>query len=73
MCDIQFGDGIMYCSGFNESTGRFINIIILQGLQCVTYSLVMELFTAEYRTLAGCVVEGFWAGGNFLFLHSLKY
>ena len=24
----------------------------------------MELFATEYRTLAGCVVEGFWAGGK---------
>jgi hypothetical protein len=30
----------------------------------------MELFTAEYRTLAGCVVEGFWAGGKAFFVYS---
>ena len=26
---------------------------------------VMELFSPGWRTLAGCIVEGFWAGGDF--------
>ena len=36
----------------------------VQGLQCVSYSMIMELFCPAYRTLAGCVAEAFWAGGE---------
>jgi len=28
--------------------------------------MVMELFSPRYRTLAGCVVEAFWATGVIL-------
>ena len=35
----------------------------MHGLQCVTYSMAMELFYPGWPTLAGCVVEGFWATG----------
>ena len=39
---------------------------LIKGLQCVSYSMVMELFCPGWRTLAGCVTEGFWAGGIIL-------
>lgn len=38
---------------------------MVQGLQCVSYSMIMELFCPAYRTLAGCVAEAFWAGGKY--------
>ena len=44
-----------------------------QGLQCVTYSMVMELFSSQYRTLAGCVIEGFWASGVITLALIAKY
>ena len=40
--------------------------ILIQGLQCVSYSMIMELFCPAYRTLAGCVAEAFWAAGEEL-------
>jgi len=43
--------------------------LLLQGLQCVTYSMVMELYPPAWRTLAGCVVEAFWAGGRLITIH----
>ena len=43
---------------------RFVQGIMIQGLQCVSYSMIMELFCPSYRTLAGCVAEAFWAGGE---------
>ena len=46
---------------------RFIQGIMIQGLQCVSYSMIMELFCPQYRTLAGCVAEAFWAGGQINF------
>ena len=30
----------------------------------IGHSEVMELFSPGWRTLAGCIVEGFWAGGT---------
>ena len=45
---------------------RFIQGIMIQGLQCVSYSMIMELFCPAYRTLAGCVAEAFWAAGEEL-------
>ena len=44
----------------------FQAILYLKGLQCVTYSMVMELFQPGWRTLAGCVVEAFWATGKWV-------
>ena len=43
---------------------RFLQGILIQGLQCVSYSMIMELFSPGYRTLAGCMTEAFWAGGE---------
>ena len=43
---------------------RFLQGIVIQGLQCVSYSMIMELFSPAYRTLAGCMTEAFWAGGE---------
>ena len=43
---------------------RFVQGIVIQGLQCVSYSMIMELFCPTYRTMAGCVAEAFWAGGR---------
>ena len=34
--------------------------------------MIMELFCPSWRTLAGCVAEAFWAGGNALQLFILK-
>ena len=45
----------------------------LQGLQCVTYSMVMELFSRQYRAMAGCVIEAFWALGVILLAIIAKY
>jgi len=52
---------------------RFVQGIFIQGLQCVSYSMVMELFCPGWRTLAGCVTEGFWAGGIILLAVIAKY
>ncbi|TRY70254.1 hypothetical protein TCAL_07532 [Tigriopus californicus] len=52
---------------------RFFQGIFIQGLQCVTYSMVMELFSPEYRTMAGCAVEAFWAVGIVLLAVIAKY
>ena len=52
---------------------RFVQGIAIQGLQCVTYSMIMELFSPAYRTLAGCVAEGFWAGGIIVLALIAKY
>ena len=50
------------------------NIFFLfQGLQCVTYSMVMELFAPQYRALAGCVIEAFWATGVITLALIAKY
>ena len=38
---------------------RCIQGIFIQGLQCVTYSMVMELFSRKYRAMAGCIIEAF--------------
>ena len=35
--------------------------------------MVMELFSPQYRTLAGCVVEAFWAAGIILLALIAKY
>ncbi len=35
--------------------------------------MVMELFAPSYRTLAGCVIEGFWALGVILLAVIAKY
>ena len=48
-------------------------LLLFQGLQCVTYSMVMELFSHQYRTMAGCVVEAFWAMGIILLALIAKY
>ena len=45
---------------------RFVQGVLIQGLQCVSYSMIMELFCPAYRTLAGCVAEAFWAAGEEL-------
>ena len=45
---------------------RFVQGIVIQGLQCVSYSMIMELFCPTYRTMAGCVAEAFWAGGRYI-------
>ena len=52
---------------------RFVQGVFIQGLQCVTYSMVMELFSPQYRTLAGCIVEAFWAAGIILLALIAKY
>ncbi|XP_040579995.1 solute carrier family 22 member 7 isoform X2 [Lepeophtheirus salmonis] len=52
---------------------RFIQGVFIQGLQSSTYSMVIELFSPQYRTLAGCVVEGFWATGIILLALIAKY
>ena len=52
---------------------RFAQGVFIQGLQCVTFSMVMELFSPQYRTLAGCVVEAFWAAGIILLALIAKY
>merc|ERR1719361_552162 len=52
---------------------RFIQGIFIQGLQCVTYSMVMELFAPQYRALAGCVIEAFWATGVITLALIAKY
>lgn len=52
---------------------RFIQGILIQGLQCVTYSMIMELFCPSWRTLAGCVAEAFWAGGIIILAIIAKY
>ena len=52
---------------------RCIQGIFIQGLQCVTYSMVMELFSRKYRAMAGCVIEAFWAFGVILLALIAKY
>jgi len=52
---------------------RFFQGVLIQGLQCVTYSMIMELFCPSWRTLAGCVAEAFWAGGIILLAVVAKY
>jgi hypothetical protein len=47
-----------------------VRLFCWQGLQCVTYSMVMELYPPAWRTLAGCVVEAFWAGGRLVTKHN---
>ena len=54
---------------------RFVQGVLIQGLQCVSYSMIMELFCPAYRTLAGCVAEAFWAAGEDLIeyiIHSFR-
>jgi len=52
---------------------RCIQGVFIQGLQCVTYSMVMELFSRKYRAMAGCVIEAFWAFGVILLALIAKY
>ena len=52
---------------------RFVQGIFIQGLQCVTYSMVMELFSPRYRTMAGCTIEAFWALGIILLAAIAKF
>ena len=35
--------------------------------------MVMELFGPSYRTMAGCVIEGFWAIGIIILALIAKY
>lgn len=42
---------------------RFVQGILMQGLQNTTYVLIMELLVPRYRTYAGAIVEVFWACG----------
>ena len=60
---------------FNFERNLRANILwsFFKGLQCTTYSMVMELFSPRYRTLAGCVVEAFWAAGIILLALIAKY
>lgn len=70
----MIGIGIHFVRGLVLFIGlRFIQGIFIQGLQCVTYSMVMELMPAGWRTLAGCVVEAFWAGGIVLLAVIARY
>ena len=52
---------------------RCIQGIFIQGLQCVTYSMVMELFSRKYRAMAGCIIEAFWAFGVILLALIARY
>ena len=52
---------------------RLVQGIFIQGLQCVTYSMVMELFSRKYRAMAGCVIEAFWAFGVILLALIARY
>ena len=67
---IFWGSNVQLCSWHVASSPvyhhwfRFVQGIVIQGLQCVSYSMIMELFCPAYRTLAGCVAEAFWAGGT---------
>ena len=51
----------------------YVTFYFFQGLQCVTYSMVMELFAPQYRALAGCVIEAFWATGIITLALIAKY
>ncbi|KAL4223163.1 hypothetical protein ACF0H5_016635 [Mactra antiquata] len=39
---------------------RFIQGILMQGLQTSTYTLAMELFLPKHRSYAGAILECFW-------------
>ncbi|XP_060564193.1 organic cation transporter protein-like [Ruditapes philippinarum] len=41
-------------------TLRFVQGVLMQGLQTSTYTLAMELFLPQYRSYAGAILECFW-------------
>ncbi|XP_053376201.1 organic cation transporter protein-like [Mercenaria mercenaria] len=41
-------------------TLRFIQGVLMQGLQTSTYTLAMELFLPQHRSYAGAILECFW-------------
>ncbi len=51
-------DRILACAGLTRRA-----VLLLQGLQTCTFVLIMELFTAQHRTLVGTVFEVFWGTG----------
>ncbi|KAL3856232.1 hypothetical protein ACJMK2_011009 [Sinanodonta woodiana] len=51
---------------------RFIQGILMQGLQTSTYTMAMELFLPKYRSHAGVLFECFWGVGVML-LPALAY
>ena len=64
---------VIYLFVYNILALKLFVYIFLQGLQCVTYSMVMELFSRQYRAMAGCVIEAFWALGVILLAIIAKY
>ena len=63
---LRFVQGIAIQVRLASDWSSLLTLSLVQGLQCVSYSMIMELFCPAYRTLAGCVAEAFWAGGKNL-------
>lgn len=51
---------------------RFIQGILMQGLQTSTYTLAMELFLPKHRSYAGAILECFW-GLSVMTVPALAY
>ncbi|CAL1537057.1 unnamed protein product [Lymnaea stagnalis] len=51
---------------------RFINGILMQGLQTSAYTLIMELYVAKHRPFAGAVTECFF-GSSIMLLAGLAF
>ena len=66
---LRFVQGILIQVQYSTLQYSTVQGVLIQGLQCVSYSMIMELFCPAYRTLAGCVAEAFWAAGEELIGH----
>ena len=77
---LRFVQGIAIQVILASDWSTLLTLSFVQGLQCVSYSMIMELFCPAYRTLAGCVAEAFWAGGKnknnsmgIIFFHNVRF
>ncbi|KAK3606533.1 hypothetical protein CHS0354_041492 [Potamilus streckersoni] len=70
---IFVGVGISFAPWYSLFAAlRFIQGVLMQGLQTSTYTMAMELFLPKYRSHAGVLFECFWGFGVVL-LPALAY